>query len=300
MADLEIANNALQGVDDGARPARVTQHAFSSDGSWLATVDYREAPQTTDHESMRRWKQKVARGSDELCLKFWQYDAGTQRYRLNSRIEQPYKSGRIVGLAAHPKRHCMATVSSSGKIKVWTPARQHQDTDAIFWRCDCIGEYRGLSASGLCYSGDGSLLAVAHQHVVSLWQDHFEPENAEDREETGFEAGITSLTLRSSLSTTLATEWVKHLTFVPNTPFLVTATSEHQLFVWNLLSASVSWSCTANVQCLVADSYSTCANDARFLALVSSDSASKGSNDENDGKSPAVTSSSMCISTTRR
>jgi NET1-associated nuclear protein 1 (U3 small nucleolar RNA-associated protein 17) len=285
ITDLEVANNPLQGVDDGGKLAHVEHYAFSADGSWLATVDYRPAPDLNNNERSRRFRQKVARGADELSLKFWHYESSAQQFVLNSIVDRPYKSGTIVGIAFHPKRNCVATVSQSGKVKIWTPMHQasaasdDEDNDAnnnatpehssalgsrtTYWRCEHVSQYRVQGATSVCYSTDGSLLAVSYGNVISLWQDSFEAIDDDGD-------GLTCIIYRSTLTNLPANEVIQRLTFVASSPFLVASTSSKRIVVWNLLSGIIAWSCTANVQYLVADQYAVSSTTARFLAIVSS------------------------------
>ena len=96
----------------------------------------------------------------------------------------------------------------------------------------------GEPLSAAAFSSDGSLLAVAAQDLVTLWEPYSN-------------SMITSL---ASPQSNQGCPLCK-LLFVPNTPYLVgyTTGSSASLIVWNLLTESIWWSYSLTVTAMAVD-----------------------------------------------
>ena len=101
----------------------------------------------------------------------------------------------------------------------------------------------GAPLSAAAFSSDGSLLAVASQDVVTLW----------DPDTNSMVASLASPPGNQGCP-------LVKLLFVPNTPFLVgyTTGTAASLIVWNLLTESIWWSYALTVSALDVDPESTC------------------------------------------
>ncbi|KAJ3130465.1 WD repeat-containing protein 75 [Nowakowskiella sp. JEL0407] len=188
------------------------QHvSFSSDGTWMATVDFREDPEF----------------DTEVYLKFWKYDENLQNYVLKTRVDSPHKNS-IVSLRYRSNwdhAPMFVTLDSDGEVKLWRQRQHNGETVNEFWANKSTHTFRGISATDAAFSTDGSLLAVAHGQFITLWDPK-------------------SSTLQTELSYTNQT--VRKVLFAPDSPHLLAITDEF-IHMWSLLSCSVEWSCKLNV-----------------------------------------------------
>eukprot|EP00191_Tetraselmis_sp_GSL018_P008412 CAMPEP_0177614914 /NCGR_PEP_ID=MMETSP0419_2-20121207/23062_1 /TAXON_ID=582737 /ORGANISM="Tetraselmis sp., Strain GSL018" /LENGTH=760 /DNA_ID=CAMNT_0019112309 /DNA_START=83 /DNA_END=2362 /DNA_ORIENTATION=- len=223
---------------DGSPPVEthVSLMAFSSDGGWLVTAEVRP----------------YIGGEDETewMLKFWERSAGTPAcsYALNTQAEAPHAGG-VACLAFSPAKSVVVSGSSEGQFKVWAHRKLSSapgQTTGSTWRC-CSSVMLGHHAPSLlrppgiraaAFTWDGSLLALSSCGQVSLWE-------AETTALVSHLPGLAGLARASFTS----------LAFLRGTPFLVgiSQAPDACLVVWNLLLASVWWSCSLNVSLLSAD-----------------------------------------------
>jgi len=161
----------------------------SSMGSFMATVDVRKGVELEAENS----------------LKFWEWSDVSAKYRLGAQMDNPHGPVRITALSfagagsngAMLQRNAVmcATASVDGTVKVWRAERSEiapqptlsttakrqathgtrvsADDEAsvrpIKWTCSYSFKYRDTSATSVCFSRDGSLLAVTHRNLLSLW-----------------------------------------------------------------------------------------------------------------------------------
>lgn len=147
----------------------------------------------------------VEHSADNHLLKFWDRSPDAQRqygtpYRLNTLAENPHRTASgnhaITGLALcrlipSPSEMALsssstaatrsgaaatlvATCSTSGNFALWEMHRgdaQQRNTAAFTWRkMACIPGHHGDPLTGVAFSSDGSLLAVAGDRgALSLW-----------------------------------------------------------------------------------------------------------------------------------
>ncbi|KAG0370671.1 WD40-repeat-containing domain protein [Gamsiella multidivaricata] len=189
--------------------------AFSNGktGRWMVTVDGRDDYETTP----------------ELYLKFWEYDDDARNYILNTRVDAPH-SKEITSCIFNPREGNQApmvvTSSLDGTFKVWELTHQGEARRGIeaekAWSCRSTGFYRDMVPHCAGFSSDGSLLAVAYDQIITIWNPYLN-------------------TLQAVLTQPPENRPIKHLTFLKNSPFLIAATKDH-LYSWNLLTCSVWWS----------------------------------------------------------
>ena len=139
--------------------AEVLRVAVSSTGEWLSTLE--------------DWSNKSA-GYHDMKLKFWRYDSSRSNYVLNTNVTMPHND-RITALAFQPgllgsECPCLVSIGRDSKFKIW---RLVDDTDIYrqkeAWTCDVAGDFRKMMPTALSFSEDGSLLAIAFQDTVTLW-----------------------------------------------------------------------------------------------------------------------------------
>ncbi|KAF0379969.1 WD40 repeat-like protein [Gigaspora margarita] len=215
----------------------VNHVSFSSNGNWMATVDSREDGETTP----------------ELYLKFWKFDPNSQTYVLNARIDNPH-SKAVVSLNFHPGTNdtslSVVTTGLDNKFKVWKiNSESHASQvfkDSVSWMCKFVGSYRQYTPRATAFSQDGSILSVAYDSIITLWDSR-------------------SNVLRDVLTLLPNYEFIRHLAFTNNSPFLV-VTTQNFLYVWNLLTCTIWWSYRIEAHHLAVDSKST-----RFIIASNSE-----------------------------
>lgn len=226
IMEVDIVNrNLVSRTDSNAMVVtRVELLAVNRNGSWLATLERRVNCET----------------SDTICLKFFSYDATSSSYSLHTRIDNPHND-RVVAIDFHPRQNVLVTASVDRTFKLWeeqAPEKRpslssNPAPQKSFWNCRSIGEYRGFKVNHATFSLDGSLLAVSHGQVVTLWD-------------------AARMSLLHTLLHPPPAEHVRKVAFVTDSPFLVAMTGD-SLYVWNLLTASVWWSCSVTVSALAVD-----------------------------------------------
>jgi WD40 repeat protein len=226
---------------------------FSRNGDWLATVDRRS-------------------GAPTSALKFWavSQSASTSRdnqpsYELNTQVMNAH-SEKITSLAYHPTLDMCVTTAGDGKFKIWVVVeREEQQQQAqqgsatplpappsdatrladMCWACRSVGFYRDLEATAAAFSPDGSVLAVAYQHIITLWNPY-------------------NNTLLSTLTYPPPYEKIRRLAFLSSGSDLV-AYSDFNLYAWDLLTSAVRWSQHMSVSTLTVDPLSP----TRFAVVAS-------------------------------
>ncbi|TPX36163.1 hypothetical protein SmJEL517_g01657 [Synchytrium microbalum] len=196
--------------------AHVIYVAFSGDGEWMTTVESRES------------------GPNEQQLKFWRYDAATQGYSVNTRVDKPH-DGNIMSLRMNTNSDTAPTCITTGddnKFRLWGAAVSSEEND-VRWACKFVGMYKSEKPTDAVISSDGSLLAVAEKHVVTLWD-------------------ANSFTLQGVLTFPTFKSVVSKIAFAASSHYLYAATRTH-LLVWNLLTCTVWWSVPMRVSQFVAD-----------------------------------------------
>jgi NET1-associated nuclear protein 1 (U3 small nucleolar RNA-associated protein 17) len=171
-------------VDPTGSPVQepnVAHLKVSHDGKWLATVD-----EWIPHQYLGSLcplgERPSSYGGREIFLKFWTKAESAQCWELVTRIDNPHAQqrggpGSLLDLQAHPSRPEYSTISSNGRILIWTPKSCHrnglpvidQSGSQIFsWTCtkvvECplpLPDSKFATSAALAYSPDGSVLAFS-------------------------------------------------------------------------------------------------------------------------------------------
>ncbi|KAF9086715.1 hypothetical protein BGX23_008634 [Mortierella sp. AD031] len=167
IMELEVApRNKVSRTDEKEIiPPRVMHVAFSNDkaGRWMVTVDGRDDKETTP----------------ELYIKFWEYDDDAHTYVLNTRVDSPHTK-EITSCIFNPRQGNQApmavTTSLDGTFKVWELTHQGEARRGIeaerAWSCRSTGFYRDMVPRCAGFALDGSLLAIAYDQIITLWNPY--------------------------------------------------------------------------------------------------------------------------------
>jgi NET1-associated nuclear protein 1 (U3 small nucleolar RNA-associated protein 17) len=138
----------------------------------------------------------VQRGEDtdsESSLKFWEWSNDCNKYILNAQVDHPHNAYRVTSASFSPfnllskdKNHMnyitCTTCGIDGTVKVWrgilpssTLSSSNIGKSKIQWSCSYAFKHRDSPVQNISFSIDGSLLAVAQENTVTLWN----PSNVE-------------------------------------------------------------------------------------------------------------------------
>lgn len=129
---------------------------FSADGQWMATADRTAG----DADNL------LLRLDEEHLLKFWRKG---ERWELVLKIVEPHGAHAVGALVATP-RLGFTLVDTHGGVRLWRP------NDANVWTLRRGTEplARALKVAA-AWSGDGSLLVVAHAQGMRAWDPALAP-----------------------------------------------------------------------------------------------------------------------------
>jgi NET1-associated nuclear protein 1 (U3 small nucleolar RNA-associated protein 17) len=195
---------------EGIAVPQVTALTFDETGKWMMTADTRRS------------------NARDTTVRFWYFDETLQRYSLTSRIDGLHS---VTSAQFCPSRTVatamVVTTHDDGQFRIWeavqggiNPVRKSFSSGEIFhWRSRSSGYYRTTIPRAATWAADGSVLAVAFDEVITLWDP-------------------ASLTL---VSTYLCPFTVDALAFGSSgCPYLVLLSSNH-LAVWNCLTEELAW-----------------------------------------------------------
>ena len=142
--------------------AEILRAAVSSDGEWLATLESWSNAETNYRDTR---------------LKFWRFNIIQSNYELNTDVLMPHEGGGVVSLAFQPGSvgldwPCLVSLGrTDGKFKLWQLAGEGGDASLkrTFWTCQIAGDFRKMMPTAQSFSEDGSLLAIAFERTVTLW-----------------------------------------------------------------------------------------------------------------------------------
>ncbi|KAI8319329.1 WD40 repeat-like protein [Martensiomyces pterosporus] len=236
LASVEIASfNRTAGSQSSSHTSQphVDLVQYSSDGTWMATVDSRRSDPAYGPMAVT-----------ESYLKFWKLDPSDQTYKLATRIDNPHIRG-VQAIAFQPvvrKSGAQGRADASGMLcvstgrdrtfRVWElqtlPSTGGGEPHCV-WTCRTHAHYRGQQPRGAAFSADGSTLAVTFGGVVTLWD------------------AATCVAPVGTLVASAATPTLTGVSFVGSTSYLA-AWSADRLDVWNMLTGSVWWTLAMPIQ----------------------------------------------------
>ncbi|KAJ5951775.1 uncharacterized protein N7479_010188 [Penicillium vulpinum] len=153
------------------------------DAKWLATVDT-WAPHPQDVGALDRPSdtKSTATLRPEVFLKFWKWDASSDKWELVTRVDGPHFSknhhSAVLSLVSRPGAHEFVTLGSDSVLRFWCPtakyrsglkAKDQPEQPLNTWKCRGTVDLEGylnstedspLDTACMSFSEDGSVLAV--------------------------------------------------------------------------------------------------------------------------------------------
>ncbi|XP_012075113.1 WD repeat-containing protein 75 isoform X2 [Jatropha curcas] len=211
----------------------VTLVALSLDGSMMSTAEVKLAEEGL---------------GGLVCLKFWALGSDNKTFSLSTIVYEPHRDAGISSIAFHPTR-CMAVSSSyGGDFKIWVCNNGIQQKDQVLtnsrWTCHAVASYKKKPMTAAAFSHDGSVLAVAAETVITLWDP-----------DKNVLVAVIGETLMPIVT----------LSFVGKSEYLVSVSwgSKPQLSVWSMSKLSISWSYGLHVEVVATET-----DLSSFAALV--------------------------------
>ncbi|CAJ2649782.1 unnamed protein product [Trifolium pratense] len=230
LYEIQVCERNYQPVDDVT--VVVTMVELSVDGSMMGTVEVK-----LPEEGI----------GGLICLKLWDLDSDTKRFSMSTLIYEPHRDAHISAIAFHPTRHMAVTSSYGGDFKIWVcreETQQKGQTHQNFsWMCHAVGSYKNKAMRAAAFSADGSVLAVAADTVITLWDP--------DKNELIAVVGETPSP-------------IGRLIFVGKSENLLSVShgSTPQLSVWSMSKLAASWSYRLEIEAV------SCALDLSYFAVI--------------------------------
>ncbi|XP_047316571.1 WD repeat-containing protein 75-like [Impatiens glandulifera] len=198
----------------------ITMVAISPDGSLMSTVE-------------NRLPEEEIGGL--VCLKFWECQPLNKDFCLSTIIYEPHRDASLSAIAFHPTRRITVSCSYGGDFKVWVETNAAKPRDKLLqkngWTCHAVGSYKNKPMTAAAFCLDGSVLAVAAETVITLWDPL---------------KNVLISVIGDSLEPIVA------LSFVSSSEYLVSASrgSNAQLSIWKMANLSLDWSYKIHIEAL--------------------------------------------------
>ncbi|KAH1067887.1 hypothetical protein J1N35_032874 [Gossypium stocksii] len=231
VSEVQVCERNHQPGDDVT--VIVTSVALSIDGSLMSTSEV-----------------KLAEGGigGLVCLKFWEAGSQNKEFSLSTIVYEPHRDAGISAVKFHPSGNMVVSSSFGGDFKIWKNNHDVIQNDQMrqnfSWTCHAVGSYKKKPMTAAAFSADGSVLAVAAETLITLWNPY-------------------KNVLLAVLGETLTP--IVNLSFVGKSDNLVAAScgSNPQLSVWNMSKLSLSWSYKLHIEAVASD-----VDLSSFAALV--------------------------------
>ncbi|KAJ8465048.1 hypothetical protein OPV22_027600 [Ensete ventricosum] len=244
VSEVQVCKRNFQPVDDVTLYLALV--SVSLDGSLMGTVDVK-----IPEDGL----------GGLVSLKFWMRGSRIAEYSLSTVIYEPHSDAEISSLAFRPGHRMAVTSSFGGDFKVWIHNSYIKSNDQLHqrtgWRCQSVGSYKGRPMTAAAFSADGSVLAIAAESVVTLWDP---------------DSNLLVAVIGDTHSP------ITSLSFIGNSEYLVSLTcgSTPQLAVLSTSKLRLSWSYK-----LVAEALSSSRDTSQFAVLVLLNSQDKVEGKEN-------------------
>lgn len=215
--------------------AEVLHVGFSKSGAWMGTVEGRIIPAGKGNHAT------------ELKLKFWKMSKEKGKWVLSTCVEYPHE--RVVKSVkfrpvAEKEDELVCVSSGDAAFKVWGLAEVvsvHGNVE--HWYLEHNRNYKDMMAGPVEFSSDGSLLAATFGRSVTLW-----------------DSTDGNCSFRFSLCHTRLTEDITSVDFGHNVnSHLILCSSQSNVFVWDVITASLLWVAPVKVQSMAIDPLSSLA-----------------------------------------
>ncbi|KAH6778682.1 Transducin/WD40 repeat-like superfamily protein [Perilla frutescens var. frutescens] len=210
ISEVQICERNHQPGDEIT--VKVNLVALSRDGSTMSTVETR-----LPEEGI----------GSLVTLKFWACGSQKKQFSLSTVIYEPHRDAGISSIAFRSTGHMAVSSSYGGDFKVWVRRDElsHEDetVQSTGWICHAVGSYKKKPMTAAAFSSDGSVLAVAADKVITLWDP--------DRN-----------TLLAVIGDSIET--ITNIAFVGKSEYLVSSSrgSNPQLTVWSMSKLCTTWS----------------------------------------------------------
>lgn len=209
VSEVQVCERNFQPIDDITM--YISMVSLSIDGDLMCTVDVK-----LPEEGL----------GGLVTLKFWNHGSRAGHYFLSTVIYEPHSDDGVSSVAFRPGRNMAVSSSFGGNFKVWVQSLSSQSNDernCSGWRCQSVGSYKKKPMTSAAFSADGSVLAVAAESTITLW----DPDN-------NALVGVIAETLSP----------VTNLSFVGTSVFLMSLcqSSRPQIALWNVSNLSMQWS----------------------------------------------------------
>ncbi|XVE71837.1 hypothetical protein DITRI_Ditri10aG0183600 [Diplodiscus trichospermus] len=231
ISEVQVCERNHQPGDDVT--VIVTAVALSVDGSMMSTAEVKLAEEGI---------------GGLVCLKFWASGSQNKEFSLSTIVYEPHRDAGISAVTFHPSGHMAVSSSFGGDFKVWICNNESIQNDRVHWdsswTCHAVGSYKKKPMTAAAFSADGSVLAVAAETLITLWNPY-------------------KNVLLAVIGETLMP--IMTLSFIGKSDNLVGATSgsKPQLSVWSMSKLSLSWSYKLRIEALA-----TAVDSSSFAALA--------------------------------
>lgn len=219
---LLTERNQVTRTEDEEIPQVVAEHVcFSPSGAELVTL-HANVHNPNEVEPIAR------RGGEEQALRFWKRRADGSFY-VNTAVDGPHGNAPVTCLAFSPSPYdeCVVTGDASGDFKIWkkvhevASATASSSSPSTSWLCQSVVKFRDAPITAAAFADDGSLLAVAYGHLLTLWD-------------------VATNSLRQVISSADG-EAIRSVAFTGKASPYVVLTTATQVQVWNLLRLELWW-----------------------------------------------------------
>ncbi|CAK9157783.1 unnamed protein product [Ilex paraguariensis] len=244
VSEVQVCERNLQLGDEVT--VMVNLVALSLDGSTMSTIETRLPEDGI---------------GGLVSLKFWTCGSQTKEFSLSTVIYEPHRDAGVSGIGFHPTRHMAVSSSYGGDFKIWVRSHEVLQKDQMLpmtgWTCHAVGSYKKKPMTAATFSADGSVLAVAAETVITLWDP---------------QRNVLVAVIGESI------EPIVTLSFVGKSDYLVSASqgSNSQVSVWSMSKLCASWSYKLHTEAVASTVDDSC---FAVLALLPKSSKSMESNE---------------------
>ncbi|KAM0845807.1 hypothetical protein ACQ4PT_056112 [Festuca glaucescens] len=215
VSEVQVCERNFQPVDDITMSISLV--SLSIGGDFMCTVDVK-----LPEEEL----------GGLITLKFWNHGSRAGQFHLSTVIYEPHSDAGISAVAFRPGKNMAVSSSFGGNFKVWVQSSSLQSSEGKSqsgWRCQSVGSYKKKPMTAAAFSGDGSVLAVAAESVITLW----DPDN-------NALVGVIAEALSP----------ITKLSFIGTSTYLMSLSqsSKPQVAVWNASNLSMQWSYTLSAE----------------------------------------------------